>query len=404
MKVVIYSINYLPELIGIGKYNGEMAEWLASKGHDVTVITAPPYYPDWKIKDGYSKFWFKKEKLNKVNVVRCPIWVPSKPSGLKRILHLFSFSMTSFPVMLWHVLRCRPDIIFVVEPPFFCAPTALLLSKLCRAQSWLHIQDFEIDAAFDLGILKSERLRRWVSGVESWIMCHFDTVSTISVRMLDKLLSKGVLPEKTALFENWVDVDSISPMTDKLGLYQHLELPLNRKILLYSGNMGEKQGLEIILDAAREFSNRKDLLFLMCGNGAAKERLLSLSSGLENVVFAPLQPLDKLNELLNLADIHLLPQKAGAEDLVMPSKLSNMMASGKPVVATAMPDTQISNVLIDCGIVVEPGDISAFVEAIDVLVSDENECARMGENGRDYAVQHWGRENVLTSAFTAFIK
>ncbi|MCK4703844.1 MAG: colanic acid biosynthesis glycosyltransferase WcaI, partial [Gammaproteobacteria bacterium] len=120
MKIIIYSINYYPELIGIGKYNGEMAEWLADKGHEVSVITAPPYYPAWVVKSGYSRFWFKKEKLNQVNVIRCPLWVPSKPSGLKRILHLFSFAFTSFPVIFWYAIRHRPEIIFVVEPPIFC--------------------------------------------------------------------------------------------------------------------------------------------------------------------------------------------------------------------------------------------------------------------------------------------
>ena len=399
MKIIIYSINYFPELIGIGKYNGEMAEWLADKGHNITVITAPPYYPAWKIEKGYSSLLFKKEKLNKVNVVRCPIWVPSKPSGLKRILHLFSFAFTSFPIMTWHVIRHRPDIIFVVEPPIFCAPTTLLLSKLCGARSWLHVQDFEIDAAFDLGILKSERLKSWITTIECWLMKKFDRVSTISLRMQERVIDKGVIQEKTFLFENWVETEQIFPLNKTPKLYEELGLPENRVIILYSGNMGEKQGLEIIVDAARELRDRKNLLFLMCGDGAAKARLLDISSGLDNVLFAPLQPLDKLNELLNLADIHLLPQKAGAEDLVMPSKLTNMMASGKPVVATAMPGTQIANVLIDSGIIVKPDDLGAFVKAIDVLVNDRDKCACLGKNGRAYAVKHWSRNNVLSSAF-----
>ena len=399
MKIIIYSINYFPELIGIGKYNGEMAEWLADKGHDVSVITAPPYYPAWRINSGYSKFWFKKEQRNKVNVIRCPIWVPSKPSGLTRILHLFSFAFTSFPVMVWYAIRHRPDIIFVVEPPIFCAPTTLLLSKLCGARSWLHVQDFEIDAAFDLGILKSERLKSWITTIECWLMKKFDRVSTISLRMQERVIDKGVIQEKTFLFENWVETEQIFPLNKTPKLYEELGLPENRVIILYSGNMGEKQGLEIIVDAARELRDRKNLLFLMCGDGAAKARLLDISSGLDNVLFAPLQPLDKLNELLNLADIHLLPQKAGAEDLVMPSKLTNMMASGKPVVATAMPGTQIANVLIDSGIIVKPDDLGAFVKAIDVLVNDRDKCACLGKNGRAYAVKHWSRNNVLSSAF-----
>ena len=402
MKILVNSINHAPELTGIGKYTGEMVRWLTEQGHEVRVVTAPPYYPSWKISKGYSSFLYKRERIDGARVIRCPLWVPKKTTGFKRIVHLASFASTSFPVMLWNSLFWRPDVVLVIEPPFLCVPGALLSAWISGAKSWLHIQDFEIDAAFDLGILKSKRLKKWVSKVECWLMKRFDRVSTISVRMLERVIDKGVMPEKTVLFENWVETDQIFPLNETPVLYEELGLPENRIIILYSGNMGEKQGLEIILDAARQFSTRKDLLFLMCGDGAAKERLLGLSSGLGNIVFAPLQPLDKLNELLNLADIHLLPQRAGAEDLVMPSKLTNMMASGKPVVATAMPNTQIANVLVDSGVVVEPGDIAAFVAAIDALVNDKDECSRLGGNGRAYAVQHWGQDNILSSVFTAF--
>ncbi len=399
MKVVIYSINYFPELIGIGKYNGEMAEWLAGQGHDVSVITAPPYYPAWKVKSGYSAFGYKKERLSQVNVTRCPIWVPLKPSGLKRILHLFSFAFTSFPVILWHSVRHRPDIIFVVEPPIFCAPTTLVLSKLCGARSWLHVQDFEIDAAFDLGILKSARLRKWISSVETFLMRRFDVVSTISVKMMDRLHMKGVDSVNTVLFENWVRTDCIYPLQKQPSLHAELDLPADSLIILYSGNMGEKQGLEIIIQAAEKYRHRKNLLFLMCGAGSSKERLEKQSEELDNVRFLPLQPLDKLNDLLNLAYIHLLPQQAGVEDLVMPSKLTNMMASGRPVIATAMPQTQVAKVLQGCGLVVKPGDLTSLCNAIKVLTNNADKAHEMGENGRKFVEEHWDINKVLSNVF-----
>ena len=402
MKIIIYSINYYPELIGIGKYNGEMAEWLADKGHEVSVITAPPYYPAWVVKPGYSRFWFKKEKLNQVNVIRCPLWVPSKPSGLKRILHLFSFAFTSFPVIFWYAIRHRPEIIFVVEPPIFCAPATLVLSKLCGARSWLHVQDFEVDAAFDLGILKSVKLRQWISSAETFLMRRFDVVSTISVKMIERLHNKGVDKENTLLFENWVETDSIFPLQERPSLYTELGLPDNRLIILYSGNMGEKQGLEIIIKAAEKLSHREDLLFLMCGAGSSKERLKKLSKGLDNVRFLPLQPLDKLNDLLNLAFIHLLPQQAGVEDLVMPSKLTNMMASGKPVIATVMPGTQVARVLKNCGMIVDPADLESLCAAIEELINDVDKANEMGKAGRSYVQEHWDINSILKEVFTNY--
>jgi colanic acid biosynthesis glycosyl transferase WcaI len=165
MRILIHGINFSPELTGIGKYTGEMAEWLAPQGHDVRVVTAPPYYPQWQVADGFANAWSKSQlsalasslhtsaATGKLVVYRCPLWVPAKPSGLKRILHLASFALSSLPVMLSQVLW-RPQVVWVVQPALFCAPQALLVARLCGAKAWLHIQDYEVDAAFDLGLLK----------------------------------------------------------------------------------------------------------------------------------------------------------------------------------------------------------------------------------------------------------
>lgn len=399
MKILINSINYAPELVGIGKYTAEMAKWLAQEGHDVKVVTAPPYYPEWKISEGYSSLKYKSETIDNIKVFRCPLWVPKEPSGTKRIIHLASFALTSFPTMIWQGIFWRPDIVFVVEPPFFCTPGALISAKLAGGSAWLHIQDFEIDAAFDLGLLKSKRLRHWVTKVECWLMRRFDKVSTISLRMLERVKNKGVASEKTVLFENWVDTEQIFPINEKPQLYQELDLPENRTIILYSGNMGEKQGLELIVEVACSLKDRQELLFVLCGAGSAKQRLKKLAQNLDNVVFFPLQPLDKLNELLNLANIHLLPQKSDAEDLVMPSKLTNMMATGKPVVATVADNSQIANVLVDCGLIVEPNNAEVLANAIKTLAEHPDEAARLGRNCRKYVEQHWDKHKVLSRTF-----
>ena len=400
MKILVNSINHSPDLTGIGKYTGEMVKWLVENGHEVKVVTAPPYYPEWRVKKGYSKLLYKTEIIDNAKVIRCPLWVPSKPSGLKRIIHLASFALTAFPVMLWKGMTWRPDIVFVVEPPIMCVPGALFTGWLSDAKKWLHIQDFEVDAAFDLGILKSKKLRAWITGIETFLMRRFDVVSTISIRMQEKLHIKGVSEKNTLLFENWVETHKIYPLTSTPPLHSELNLPKGRLIILYSGNMGEKQGLEIIVKAAEKLSNREDIYFVLCGAGSSKERLKQLSLQLSNICFLPLQPLDKLNELLNLAYVHLLPQQAGMEDLVMPSKLTNMMASGKPVIATVMPQTQIAKVLDGCGIIVEPGDLLALCNAIVELVSDKDKANELGKNARDFVENNWEINMVLSDIYS----
>lgn len=399
MRILVNSLNYSPELTGIGKYTGEMAEWLAEQGHEVRIVTAPPYYPAWQVSKGYSAGWYRREHMAGVNVWRCPLWVPGKPTGLTRILHLASFALSSFPLMLWYGLTWRPNIVFVVEPPLFCAPAAWIAARLGGAKAWLHVQDFEVDAAFDLGILRSRKLRVAVLAVERWLLRRFDTVSTISERMVDRLAGKGIDASKRVLFQNWVDTDAIRPLDSVEDFRQELDIPDGVFVLLYSGNMGEKQGIEVLIETAKLLSDRRDVLFVICGDGSSKLRLMEMAGGLENVKFLPLQPFDRLNELLNLADAHLLPQRADAEDLVMPSKLTAILASGRPVIATVREGTQIANVVKDCGVVVNPGDAHGMRDAIVVLVGDAEKRTRLGKAGRDFAMHNWNKDRVLSQAF-----
>jgi colanic acid biosynthesis glycosyl transferase WcaI len=394
MRILIVGINYAPELTGIGKYSGEMAEYLVAAGHEVHVVTAPPYYPEWRVADGYAAWCYSREILAGVSIWRCPIWVPARPSGLKRLLHLASFALFSLPVMV-RQLFWRPDVIIAIEPPLFCAPAAWVCAGLSGARAWLHVQDFEVDAAFELGILRSPWLRSMVSKMESWLMRRFDRVSTISVNMVQRLIQKKLAAEKTVLFTNWVDTDVIFPLTTPSPMRQQFGIPPNATVALYSGNMGEKQGLEIVLETAIRLADESNIKFVLCGDGAARQRLQQKYPDLPNVQWLPLQPLERLNELLNMANIHLLPQRSGAEDLVMPSKLTGMLASGRPVVATATEGSQIAEVLQGCGEVVEPDNVEQFVNAIIELARDAAKCAKLGENARAYALKNWARGSVL---------
>lgn len=394
MRILVLSINYAPELTGIGKYTAEMAEWLALRGHEIRVVTSPPYYPEWRVHEPYASWQYKTEYLCGVMVWRCPTWVPLRPTALKRLVHLASFAFTS-SVILFRQIFWQPEIVFVIEPPLFCAPSALICARLTGAKAWLHIQDFEIDAAFGLGIIKSRRVRGLIGCVESWLMKRFDLVSSISINMVLRLLKKGLPEVRTSLFPNWVDLNTIFPMQNPGSLRSELQISQSAVIALYSGNMGEKQGLEIVLEAADSLEGLSHIQFVLCGDGAARSRLEKQFQRLENVKWLPLQPPEKLNELLNMADIHLLPQRAEAEDLVMPSKLTGMLASGRPVIATAYQGSQLDTVVSQCGVVVQPGSSRQLADAIIELLEDPEKRSDLGRKARAYAEKCLGREQVL---------
>ena len=292
-------------------------------------------------------------------------------------------------------LPWRPDVVWVVEPPLFCAPTGWLVARLCGARAWLHVQDYEVDAAFELGLLRGTAVRRVVSILEGGLMRRFDRVSTISQRMLERALAKGVLPERLIFFPNWVDMDVVSPPEGPNRMREELGIATGDVVALYSGTMGRKQGLELLAQAATRLQDAPDVVFVFCGNGSGRNDLAAWCDGLPNVRFMDLQPLDRLGALLGMADIHLLPQQAGAADLVMPSKLTGMLASGAPVVATCTEGTELARVVQGRGLTVRPGDPDALADAVRRLANDREQRTRLGAKASAYARQHLSRDKIL---------
>ena len=394
MKILIYSANFSPEPTGIGKYSGEMAAWLAAQGHKVRVVAAPPYYPAWQLGEGYAWPPYRCELWQGVDVWRAPLWVPHQPSGMARVLHLLTFAASSLPVMLWQALW-RPNVVITVAPAFVCAPVGWLVARLSGAKAWLHIQDFEVDVAFQMGLLKGKLLQSLVLSAERWLLCRFDYVSSISGRMLDRLQHKGVKDERIRFFPNWVDIAHIYPLLKLSEYREELGIEPSAKVVLFSGTMGGKQGLMVIPDAASKLAHRKDVIFVVCGDGVMKPQLEAASIKLNNIRFLPLQPFERLGQLLGLADIHLLPQSPEAADLVLPSKLTGMLASGRPVIATCQEGTEIAAVVSQCGLVVPPENGTALAAAIEQLVDDDAARFQLGLQARRYAEENLARDAVL---------
>jgi colanic acid biosynthesis glycosyl transferase WcaI len=394
MRILICGINFLPEPVGIGKYTGEMALWLAARGHTVRAISAPPYYPDWRVAPGYSGAKYARDTVGGVELIRAPLWVPKQPRGLTSLLHLGSFAATSAPLVAAQ-LAWKPDAVFAVAPALFCAPAGLALARATGALSCLHIQDFEIDAAFDLGLIRNRSAESLARGAEAKLFGAFDWVSTISPRMLERLEQKGVPPERCVLFPNWVDCDQIYRMSEPSPYRAELNVAADTTIVMYSGALGEKQGIEIIIEAAQLLRDNPKLLFVVGGAGPAFRRFQSLSAHLPNIRCLGLAPVEALNAWLNVADIHLVPQRADVADLVMPSKLTGMLASGRPIVATAAEGTQVAELVKRCGRVVAPGATRDLVAELVALADKPRVRERLGKAARDIAEGELAKDKVL---------
>lgn len=394
MKILVYSLNYSPELTGVGKFTGEMGEDLASHGHEVRVICAPPYYPEWARKPGFRYCWWSRDVIGSVVVYRCPIFIPSRQSGLLRALHLLSFAISSLPVLLYQIFW-RPRFIWMAMPTFLNIPAGIFFARLVGAKTWLHIQDFEVDAAVATGLFRNGLLARLARFVETRIYAGVDHVSTISDGMA-AFFRKSKLPGKAvSLIPNWFDFagfECIAEDDPRVAVYRaEFGFPIDRILALYSGNIGNKQGLELVIEAAQRCP---DIFFVICGSGSERQRLQEMSAMLTNVVWLDLQPVDSYRRLLLCANIHLMTQLPSAHDLVMPSKLNALMASGRCTLLTALPDTDLYVTGSRGGVPVPYGDIDAIKAALDRLAALPDQRRQLGMAGREFVLQHFSRAEV----------
>lgn len=400
-SVLIVGLNYAPEPVGIGPYSQGLAEALVARGARVRVVAGKPYYPQWRTYPEYAGGGWRSTSEGGVEITRCPHYVPAEPSGLKRIVHLASFALSALPHALRAALRPkgeRPELVITVAPALLGVFTAWLAARIAGARLWIHVQDFEVEAALATGLMDDRRpaarLARWV---EATFLKLGDMVSTISPQMCAKLVAKGVAAERVFEMRNWSDA-RFAP--DPAGAEQvRSQWGLTGKVVaLYSGNIARKQGIEILVEAARLLQDREDIAFVICGEGPNRKPLEELAAGLANVQLHDLQPAERMGAMLTMADLHLLPQIAGAADLVLPSKLTNMLASGRPVVATTEPGTGLYAEVDGCGAITPPGDAAALAAAIAAMADDPEHRAQLGETARARAAERWMKDAIIDRA------
>jgi colanic acid biosynthesis glycosyl transferase WcaI len=395
MKILVYGINYYPECIGIGKYSSEMCEWLACKGHTVEVITAMPFYPDWKVMEDYKRKLWYTELINGVSVHRCPLYVPSKVTGFTRIIQELSFVLSS-SIYWFKLIFTKFDIIISIAPPLQIGLPVLIYKQFHKVISIYHIQDFQMEAAKELGLIKNQFVLKTISKIERVILNSSDFVSSISEGMINKLVSKNVSKRKLFILRNWTDTKLIYPHTLDSNIRDVFKIDYSEKIILYSGSIGEKQGLDIIIDVAEALTNH-NIVFLVIGEGSFKSKFRDIidKRGLKNIKIFPLQPLELFNEILNMADIHLVIQKRAVADLLMPSKFSTILAVGGLAIVTAEKGTTLHDLIKanDMAIVIEPENPVLLLNAI--LSTLDTDLTDYKRNARNYALNNLDKEVIL---------
>ena len=354
MKVLVFSISSPPEKTGTGKYNAEMIEYLANNGHQTRLLTTLPYYPEWKLLEGYRSKLFRKEKFGKAEVIRVWSFLPRKVNAKTRIIKEASFFLLSLLYFIQQKIKgYKPDAILYIAPPFFLPFLTRFIYK--SSKHVYHIQDFEVDAAIELKMLPSF-MEKILKTIETKILHQMNLITTISEGMVKKLTSKGDF-SNIYLFPNWSNTSLIYP-APSTWLHRNLGIEENKKLIVYSGNIGLKQGLNKLPSIIKEFEDFKEVHFVIIGEGAYKRQLMIelKNTHLQNYSIRGLVEKNELNDMLNSSFLQLVLQKSEGADAFLPSKLTDILAAGIPSIVTTLPETGLYELVKEHNCAIPVGD------------------------------------------------
>lgn len=391
--ITFIGLNFYPESTAIGLYSTQLVAFLEEQGYDISVITAFPYYPHWKIAREYqNKPRFFREQRDNTKIYRYKQYTPAKPTFLKRVLHIIDFTVGSY----FNLRKIKKsDLVIAIIPFTSAAFLGGIAKRRFNAKLWVHIQDFEFDAAFQSGLMQPERKNKgWIHKLlmrlERRILNKADTVSTISQSMIQMLSQKTKQP--TYFLPNWVSQEQVNLKNNEAHPY----LQSKKFKILYSGNVGDKQDWSFFLEFA-DHIDKEHFEIIVVGAGSQRDYIAQEIKKRSAISLYPPVPYEELSSLLASADVHILFQKATIRDTVMPSKILGMMASNKPSIITGHPDSEVAMIIrnSECGFYSSKNEPSLVLEQLDKLFKDNSLCSEMGAKARKYVTEHYAKDEIL---------
>jgi colanic acid biosynthesis glycosyl transferase WcaI len=300
--------------------------------------------------------------------------------------------------------RPRPDVLIAISPPLLLGPAAWLVSLLRKTRYIFHVQDLQPDAALDVGLLRDDAFTRSLYAMEAFAYRHAWRVSGISRGMLAAFSRKGVPSEKQLYFPNGIRLETPPPR----GAFRARHgFAADDFLAIYSGNIGVKQGLQVLVHAARRLRNGR-IRIVICGDGAQRPLIEAQAADLQNVRLLPLLPDAEYRGMLVDCDVAIITQLAGSGRAFFPSKLLNPLAMGRPVLSVADADSELARAMEegDFGCNVPPGQAETLAETLKSLATQPEQLEAWGKAGRDW-VSQFEQSRVLeefTESFRAIDK
>ncbi len=404
MKILVVCPHFAPDVAPTGEVITSIVEELARRGHRLHVVTALPWYRDHAIEPGWTGEFVRHDDVGWGRITRVHPFPTDKTNIPARAFAFGGF--TALAGLTAALSRAQPDVVLAMSPPLTLGGAGWVAARLRRVPFVFNIQDVFPDVAIELGVLTGPRVIAAARWLERVTYRGADAVTVLSDDLRDNVAAKlgPHRPERVRVIPNFVDTDRIRP-ADRDNPYRR-EFGLgDATVVMYAGNVGFSQSLELVIDAAAALAHERDLLFVVNGGGAARSDLERRARGLDNVRFVDMQPKERLPEVLAAADVHVVPLKRGLARSSVPSKLYSILAAGRPLVASVDPGTEVARVVerAGAGLTVPPDDAESFTKAIARLVAAPDDAARMGSAGRAF-VEAWASPAAVAARYEALFE
>lgn len=397
--------HFAPDLAPTGVVMTRIVSELAARGHELHVVTALPWYRNHAIEPGWGGRLWRTEKTEWGSIIRVhPFPGKSKSNLLRRALGFIAFSY-AVGIRSVHAdgLPFKVDGVLAMSPPLTLGLTGWFTKIIRRAPLVFNIQDVFPDAAIQTGAISNKKIIAAAKWLERMSYRRSDAVVLLSQDLRANIANKidKKFHQRLHVIPNFVDTHAITPQ-DRMTAYRS-ELGIgDQMVVMYAGNVGFSQSLNLVVDAAAKFP---DIAFVINGDGAARKKLEQDCARLTNVYFGDYQPIERLSEVLATGDIHVVPLRAGLASVSVPSKSYSILAAGRPMLAAIDPGTEIPNMLQQsgAGVAVEPDNSTAFIEALSQLVSRREQLHEMGARGRTWVETHVSPASVAARYEAIFL-
>jgi len=399
VNLLVLCPHFAPDSAPTGEVMTSIAAELVARGHRLHVVTALPWYVNHRIEEGWTGKVVRHQDTDWGRITR----VHPFPTDKRNIpARAFAFGgFTALVAGMAAASRPRPDAVLAMSPPLTLGAAGWLAARARRAPFVFNIQDVFPDVAVELGVITNPSLIAMAAGLERQTYLHADAVTVLSEDLRDNVAAKiaGHRPERVRVIPNFVDVERIKPAATENPYRRQFGLT-GKTVVMYAGNVGFSQSLDLVLEAASALSHEPQVVFVINGGGSARPELERKAAGMANVRFVDHQPKDRLPELLAAADVHVVPLRKGLARASVPSKMYSILAAGRPIVASVDPGTEVATVVerAGAGLTVPPDDPEAFSKTIGRLVTDRDEAARMGAAGRAF-VEQWASPAAVAAQY-----